>query len=84
VVRDVVWRKVSAEAARTDYGVVLIGSAEAEDLGYDADATVAERSGRGRSSDAFFDRGPGYARLAGGAAYADVDLVRMQSPDGSS
>jgi len=23
----------------------------------------------------FFDRGPGYARLSGGAAYADVDLL---------
>ena len=24
---------------------------------------------------AFFDRGPGYARLSGGAAYAEVDLL---------
>ena len=30
------------------------------------------RSGRDRRS-AFFDRGPGYARLAGGASYAEVD-----------
>jgi N-methylhydantoinase B len=74
VVRDVVWRKVSPEAAIADYGVVLTGSVDADDLGYDAAATAAERAGRTRSAAAFFDRGPGYARLAGGAAYADVDV----------
>ena len=74
VVRDVVWRKVSAEAALAEYGVVLTGSLDADDLGYDADATAAERAARTRSSETFFDRGPGYARLSGGAAYADVDV----------
>jgi N-methylhydantoinase B len=72
VVRDVVWRKVSPESARADYGVVLTGVAES-DLGYDADATATERAGRAREADSFFDRGPGYARLSAGAAYADVD-----------
>ena len=42
---------------------------------YDAAATAAERAGRSRSTEAFFDRGPGYARLAGGASYADVDVL---------
>ena len=43
VVRDVVWRKVSPEAALTAYGVVLTGSTD-DSLGFDAAAT--ERSGR--------------------------------------
>jgi N-methylhydantoinase B len=72
VVRDVVWRKVSPEAALADYGVVLTGAGD--DLAYDADATAAERSSRPEPSEAFFDRGPGYARLSGGAAHAEVDL----------
>jgi N-methylhydantoinase B len=78
VVRDVVWRKVSAEAALRDYGVVLTGSADAGDLGFDEAATAAERSGRpawSREDDAFFDRGPGYASLADGAASAEVDRI---------
>jgi N-methylhydantoinase B len=80
VVRDVVWHKVSPEAARADYGVILTGSADA-DLGYDAAATAAERAargpdgpdGHGGDGGPFFDRGPGYARLSGGAPYAEVD-----------
>jgi N-methylhydantoinase B len=75
VVRDVVWRKVSADAALASYGVVLTGSVEADDLGYDADATAAARAARPAASDAFFDRGPGYARLADGAAHAPVDVL---------
>jgi N-methylhydantoinase B len=79
VVRDVVWRKVSPEAALADYGVVLTGSVDSDDAGYDAEATTAERKARGLGAPEgpgtpFFDRGPGYARLAGGAPYADVDL----------
>ena len=45
VVRDVVWRKVSPEAALADYGVVLTGSLDDDSLGHDADATAAERAG---------------------------------------
>ena len=45
VVRDVVWRKVSAEAALADYGVVLTGSLDADDLGFDEPAT-RRRAGR--------------------------------------
>ena len=78
VVRDVVWRKVSAEAALDDYGVVLTGSLDDDTLGHDAAATTTERATRAgwsRGSDAFFDRGPGYASLAGGAPHADVDRL---------
>lgn len=76
VVRDVRWGKVSFDGARRDYGVVLGGSDD--DPVVDADATDAERDRRrgDRADDApFFDRGPGYARLAGGATSADVDRL---------
>ena len=66
---------MSPEAALADYGVVLTGSLDDDSLGHDADATAAERSARPAGSEAFFDRGPGYARLAEGAVYAAVDLV---------
>jgi N-methylhydantoinase B len=80
VVRDVIWRKVSAQAALRSYGVVLTGSLDDDSLAYDADATAAERAGRGldkvdQEQTPFFDRGPGYARLADGAAYAAVDVI---------
>jgi N-methylhydantoinase B len=75
VVRDVVWRKVSPEAALASYGVVLTGSLDDDSLSYDAAATTAERAARPEPSEAFFDRGPGYASLADGSAYAEVDLV---------
>ncbi|MBO9520473.1 MAG: hydantoinase B/oxoprolinase family protein [Nocardioidaceae bacterium] len=73
VVRDVVWEKVSAEAALADYGVVLTGSLEDDSLAYDAEATAAERAARPAPDEAFFDRGPGYGVLAGGATSASVD-----------
>jgi N-methylhydantoinase B len=75
VVRDVVWRKVSPEAALAAYGVVLTGSLDDDSLGHDAEATAAERSARPAASEAFFDRGPGYARLADGAHHAAVDVL---------
>jgi N-methylhydantoinase B len=88
VVRDLRWGKVSLAGARGDYGVVANGP-DGElpvDLSPDdpalADAVVdlpatdalrtelrAARTADGR----FFDRGPGYARLSGGAMAADVD-----------
>jgi N-methylhydantoinase B len=75
VVRDVVWRKVSPEAALADYGVVLTGSLEDDTLGYDPDATTARRAEQAaaREEQAFFHRGPGYATLSGGADVAPVD-----------
>jgi N-methylhydantoinase B len=78
VVRDVRWHKVSTGAALDDYGVVLTGTPDSDDLGYDAAATTAERA-RLRADRAaeerVFDRGPGYASLAAGAAAAEVDWV---------
>jgi N-methylhydantoinase B len=74
VVRDVVWCKVSPAAALSAYGVVLTGSTSDDTLGHDVAATAAERASRPRRTDAFFDRGPGFGRLSGGARHADVDL----------
>jgi N-methylhydantoinase B len=75
VVRDVVWEKVSPAAALADYGVVLTGDIGDDNLSYDAAATEAERSSRPAPSEAFFDRGPGYAALADGALSAQVDFL---------
>lgn len=79
VVRDVRWRKVSIAGARRDYGVVLAGTVD--DPAVDEAATVEERTLRsaaeagGGAGGAMFDRGPGYARLAGGRSFAEVDLA---------
>jgi N-methylhydantoinase B len=76
VVRDVEWRKVSVGAARDDYGVVLtlVDATAAVDEAA-TEALRTERRGARTGDEPFFDRGPGYARLSGGAPYADVDLL---------
>jgi N-methylhydantoinase B len=73
VVRDVRWRKVSIDGARRDYGVLLNGSVDEPTV--DEAATTAERARRAAdpTGDLLFDRGPGYARLSGGASSADID-----------
>ena len=71
------WGKVSVAGAWADYGVRIVdGSSDQAQV--DEPASEAERSRRrGLRADVepFFDRGPGYAALAGGARYADVDLL---------
>jgi N-methylhydantoinase B len=76
VVRDVRWRKVSVAGALADYGVVVTGSVEADDLSYDVVATEQRRAEQraGRGERPFFDRGPGYEQLSGGTA-AEVDWL---------
>ncbi|HEY2077892.1 MAG TPA: hydantoinase B/oxoprolinase family protein [Streptosporangiaceae bacterium] len=86
VARDVRWGKVSVGAAAADYGVVLTGPADdAEPNHPAADAHVvddaatrilreSQRAGR-PASQPFFDRGPGYAKLSGGPAAAEVDWL---------
>jgi hypothetical protein len=68
---------VSREAAIADYGygVVRTGELEEDWLSYDAAATGAARASRQAPAEVVFDRGLGYARLCGGAWYADVDVV---------
>ena len=75
VERDLRWGKVSFEGARRDYGVVASGTKE--DPVIDAAATEQLRAQLrdGRGEEPFFDRGPGYAQLAGGATSADVDWL---------
>ncbi|HEX9064394.1 MAG TPA: hydantoinase B/oxoprolinase family protein [Streptosporangiaceae bacterium] len=72
VVQDVAWGKVSLAGAAADYGVVITSSAAGEPAADEA-ATAALR-GRMRAQrppdPPFFDRGPGYQRLAGTAAAA--------------
>jgi N-methylhydantoinase B len=76
VLRDVRWGKVSTRGALDDYGVVIAYD-DAEPF-VDSPATEdvrAERRARRTGEEPFFDRGPGYARLADGATHADVDLL---------
>ena len=73
VLRDIAWRKVSVAGALEDYGVVV-----RDDGGCDEAATEALRAERraARTGDEpFFDRGPGYARLSGGAAFNEFDVL---------
>jgi N-methylhydantoinase B len=72
VARDVAWGKVSVAGARDDYGVVLVGDRVDETA---SDALRAALRSRRTGDEPFFDRGPGYARLSGGRAYAEVDRV---------
>jgi N-methylhydantoinase B len=68
VTRDVAWGKVSVTGAREDYGVVVGDERATRAL------RAERRSGRPDDVEPFFDRGPGYPRLAGGRTYAEVDI----------
>ena len=75
VVRDVRWGKVSVAGARDDYCVVLTYAGA--DPVVDTAATESLRDelrSRRTGQEPFFDRGPGYVRLSGGATHAEVDL----------
>jgi N-methylhydantoinase B len=67
VQRDVIEGKVSPEAARNDYGVVLTGPAHAVDM--DATAKLRQSMGAQRDrSPTMIDRGPGYDVMLSGQA----------------
>jgi N-methylhydantoinase B len=76
VVRDVLWAKVSRQSGAADYGVVVVGpdDAPAADLSATRDLRERMRAERPERRP-FFDRGPGYARLSGGAVSADCDWL---------
>lgn len=83
VLRDVQWAKVSLKAARADYGVVLLAAdpitgTSTSTMAVDVAATALLRA-RLREARAgeqpFFDRGPGYARLSGGADSSEYDRL---------
>jgi N-methylhydantoinase B len=72
---DVVQGKVSEQAARDAYGVVLGAGAHGEPrVDTRATASLRDRLRAERGPLPFFDRGPGYRRLAG-RDQADVDAV---------
>ena len=80
VARDVRWGKVSLSAARDDYGVVLSGPQEEPVVDEDATRALRERLRAERPAQPFFDRGPGYARLSGGAASSPYDWLDGAAP----
>ena len=73
---DVLQGKVTAQGALDDYGVVLGPITGSEPPAVDTEATARRRAEltAERGPAPFFDRGPGYATLAGQPA-ADVDQV---------
>ena len=74
VERDLRWGKVSFEGARRDYGVVAGGTRDEPVIdGPASDALRAEIRAARPPREPFFDRGPGYARLADGRTSAEVD-----------
>jgi N-methylhydantoinase B len=76
VVRDVEWRKVSVDAARAAYGVVLTLDDATATVDEPATASLrAELRGARTGDEPFFDRGPGYALLSGGAAFNEFDVL---------
>ena len=82
VLRDVLWAKVSVGAAERDYGVLFTGVGVGRVV--DEAATVALRAKlrAGRpAAEAFFDRGPGYARLSGGSASSEWDFLDPMPAD---
>ena len=80
VLRDLHCGKVSVDGARSDYGVLVTGPAEGPVPRFELDRAGTEQL-RGRQREErpaerpFFDRGPGYPRLAGGRASADCDWL---------
>jgi N-methylhydantoinase B len=75
VERDLRWGKVSFDGARADYGVVATGSKDEPSVDVAASDALRERLRADRGEQPFFDRGPGYSHLAGGATAADVDWL---------
>jgi N-methylhydantoinase B len=76
VARDVRWGKVSRHRAAADYGVVITGPADDPVADGPATGSLRTRLRADRpAAPPFFDRGPGYARLSGGAAAAEVDWL---------
>jgi N-methylhydantoinase B len=76
VVRDVRWRKVSPAAALDAYGVVLVGEGDSLSVSVTESQALRERLRTARgSSQPFFDRGPGYQQLSGGATSSEYDWL---------
>nr|WP_310183730.1 MULTISPECIES: hydantoinase B/oxoprolinase family protein [Rhodococcus] len=74
VEQDVLWGKVSREFAATDYGVVIAEETATADVEASEKLRAEIRNARGLD-EPFFDRGPGYERLSGGAKFAEYDFI---------
>jgi len=75
VVRDVAWGKVTRAGAAADYGVVITGPDDAPAADMAASVLLRAKIRAQRPGEQpFFDRGPGFARLAG-AETAGVDWL---------
>ncbi len=81
VERDLRWGKVSVTGARKDYGVVASGTRDetavdvAASEALRAQLRVERTAAQDQRGAPFFDRGPGYVRLSGGASAADCDWL---------
>jgi N-methylhydantoinase B len=84
VERDVRWGKVSVAGAERDYGVMITGGPPdvTGEPAVDVSASDAlrarlrsQRDAEHPSGTAFFDRGPGYARLSGGSLESPYDRL---------
>jgi N-methylhydantoinase B len=73
VLRDIAWRKVSVAGAQEDYGVVVLDDGTADEAA--TEALRASMRGSRTGEEPFFDRGPGYATLSGGAAFNEFDVL---------
>jgi len=73
VLQDIAWLKVSVEGARRDYGVVVDADGDADLTA--TEALRAEMRDQRTGEEPFFDRGPGYATLSGGAAFNEFDVL---------
>jgi N-methylhydantoinase B len=74
--RDVLWGKVSRQAAERDYGVVVGGPDDDPEVDLAASQALRVRLRHERGDPALFDRGPGYARLdPDGRPCPEVDVV---------
>lgn len=76
VVRDLRWGKVSSDGAHDDYGVVVTGTEDDPVLDEPASDGLRARLRAERGDhQPFFQRGPGYARLADGVPAPQVDWL---------
>jgi N-methylhydantoinase B len=74
VCADVRWGTVWVVGARADYGVVVVGDADAPTVDGPASERLRASLRAARTGDEpFFDRGPGYRVLSGGRSHAELD-----------
>ncbi|GAA2055590.1 hydantoinase B/oxoprolinase family protein [Catenulispora yoronensis] len=72
VLRDLRWGKISREGAKGDYGVVLDADGAVDPV---ATEVMKQEMRMFRGHEAFFDRGPGFTRLARGATSVYCDWL---------